>query len=139
MQPGYAILDHPADLGIEARGKTLAEAFQQAASGLVSVILDPSTVEPRQTVQVTTTGSDRYQLLVKWLSEILYLYDGKGFVAGDIDVQSLTERSIAAMVRGETFSGEKHVTRLDVKAVTYHQIHIEENEKGAMVRVYLDI
>ncbi len=139
MQPGYTILDHPADLGIEARGKTLAEAFQQAALGLVSVILDPSSVEPGQTVQVTTTASDRYQLLVRWLSEILYLYDGKGFAASDFDVQSLTEQSMAAMVRGETFSEEKHVTRLDVKAVTYHQIHIEENEQGAIVRVYLDI
>jgi SHS2 domain-containing protein len=42
-------------------------------------------------------------------------------------------------VKGERFSVEKHDTRLDVKAVTYHQLSIEENEKGARVRVYLDI
>ncbi len=44
MEAGYLILDHPADLGIEARGRTLAEAFEQAARGLISVIVDPDSV-----------------------------------------------------------------------------------------------
>ena len=42
---GFIVLDHPADLGIEAYGRTLAESFEQAALGPISVILDPATVK----------------------------------------------------------------------------------------------
>ena len=139
MQPGYSILDHPADLGIEATGETLAEAFEQAASGLISVILDPSSIDSPEKMQTTLNASDYHELLVRWLSEILYLYDGRGFAPKEFGIRSLTETNLTAVVRGERFSTEKHVTRLDVKAVTYHQIFIEENENGARVRVYLDI
>jgi SHS2 domain-containing protein len=80
MQPGFVILDHPADLGIEARGRTLAEAFEQAAIALMSIILDLTTVEPKELRRVQLKATDQEQLLVRWLEELLYLYDGENFV-----------------------------------------------------------
>ncbi len=139
MMENYRILDHPADIGIEAEGRTLREAFANAAKALTSVILDPAAIEPREEREVTISASDREQLLVRWLSEILYLYDGVGFVGREFDVEELSEMRLRARVRGEMFDGNKHRTRLDVKAITYHQLQINEDEKGARVRVFLDI
>ena len=42
MEKGYTILEHPSDLGIEAHGETMNVAFEQAATALMSVMLDKS-------------------------------------------------------------------------------------------------
>jgi len=135
----FVILEHPADLGIEAYGHSLAEAFENAACGLMSVILDPGLVEEKEERKFSLAGADSDQLLVKWLSEILYLYDGQGFVGKKFLIHTLENENLEASVWGEIYSPEKHETRLDVKAVTYHQLLIEQRPDGARVRVYLDI
>ena len=71
MQSGFTILEHPADLGIEARGATLKDAFEQSAVALMSIIFDLSTVECREERHVELTATDLDHLLVKWLAEIL--------------------------------------------------------------------
>ena len=137
--PGFHLIDHPADLGIEAQGKTLSEAFEQAATGLMSVILDLSSVEALASKEVTLHGSDPEHLLVKWLTEVLYLYDGENFVCREFLVCELRDDFLRATVRGEPFAADKHVTRLDVKAVTYHQLLVEQTRGPSRVRVFLDI
>ena len=137
--PGFDLIDHPADLGIEARGDTLAQAFEQAATGLMSVILDLSSVEARISREVFLEASDSEHLLVKWLAEVLYLYDGEKFVSREFSISQLRQDSLRATVLGETFVAEKHVTRLDVKAVTYHQLVVQETNTVSRIRVFLDI
>jgi len=139
VSPGFIILDHPADLGIEAYGQTLAESFEQAALGLMSVILDPATVEPFEAREVSLDAVDTEQLLVKWLAEILYLYDGQHFVPVKFSIRSISQSHLHASLWGEEFSVEKHLTRLDVKAITYHQLLVRQDENGSRVRVFLDI
>ena len=139
MNPGYGILEHPADVGIEARGASLADAFAQAAEGLMSVILDPARVARRESRRIDLTASDTEQLLVRWLSEVLYLFDGCGFAASHFEVQILAPASLTATVYGEIFSPSRHTVRTDVKAVTYHLLNIEQGPDECVVRVYLDI
>ncbi|MER3523616.1 MAG: protein archease [Ignavibacteria bacterium] len=139
MNEPFRILDHPADLGVEANGSTLAEAFQHAAKGLMTVILDLDSVACREAREVVLRASDREQLLVKWLSEILYLYDGGGFVGKEFTITQLSDTALQAQVHGERFDAAKHRTRLDVKAITYHQLAVTLHKQGATVRVYLDM
>ena len=137
-QEGFKILEHPADLGIEAYGKDLREAFEQAAVALMSIILDLSSIKHRQSMTVELSATDYEHLLVKWLTEVLYLYDGKGFVGNAFHISELGPTHLKATIMGEQFDHEKHPTLLDVKAVTYHQLLVKENGEG-LVRVFLDI
>ena len=139
MEAGYLILDHPADLGIEARGKTLAEAFEQAACGLVSVIVDPDSVRPLESRSVKIEAGDRQQLLVRWLTEVLYFYDGLKFVPRDFKIGRISSHLLEAQVRGEPFDRRRHPIRLDVKAITYHQLEIRRRGSGRWLQVFLDI
>ncbi len=139
MEQGFSILEHPSDLGIAAHGASLAEAFESAARGLISIILEPATVSACEEREVRIEAGDREQLLVRWLSELLYLYDGKKFVGSEFRISQLSDTLLIATVRGEPFSPLKHATRLDVKAVTYHQLAVEETSGGASVQVFLDI
>ncbi len=136
---GYSILEHPADLGIEARGRTLREAFEQAAVALISIIVDLDSVEPRVDRRLTVDAKDIESLLVRWLSEVLYLYDGDGFLCKETLVEQFSPTRIEAKVRGEWYTESKHRTKMDVKAITYHQLSIKEDPTGGYVRVYLDI
>ena len=139
VKSGYRVLEHPADIGIEATGMTLREAFQHAAEGLMSLILDVSSVEIKQSRSIELQATDIEQLLVKWLAEILYLYDGQDFVAKDFKISELTETTIKAIVSGEKFLSSKHQTKMDVKAITYHQLEVREEKNWAYVKVFLDI
>lgn len=133
------MVDHPADLGIEATGGTVAQAFEQAALGLMSVILDADAVGPLEERAITVVGADREQLLVRWLGEVLYLYDGERFAGREFRVTRCTETELSAVVRGERFDPARHPTKLDVKAITYHQISVSERAGVVTLRVYLDI
>ena len=136
---GYVLLDHPADLGIEAFGKNLAGAFEQAALALMSVILETGKIDCKQSKVIVLEGVDWEHLLVKWLTEVLYLYDGQGFASGHFVISELSSTRLEATVDGEPFDERKHAPRLDVKAITYHQLLVEEVAPGARVRVFLDI
>ena len=139
MTRGYSIIDHPSDLGIEARGESLPEAFEEAAAGLMGLIVDPLSVGTTEARDITVTGDDIEHLLVKWLSEILFLYDGKHFVPKAFKIYELTPHVVRANILGEPFLEGYHTTRIDVKAVTYHQISVMETSRGVLLRVFLDI
>lgn len=139
MEAGYRILDHPADLGVEARGNTLAETLEQAARGLMSVIVDPDSVRPVESRSVVIEAGDRQQLLVRWLTEVLYLYDGLKFVPRDFKIERLSSQVLEAQVRGEPFDRLRHTVRLDVKAITYHQLEVRRRGSGHWLQVFLDI
>lgn len=139
LTSGYRILDHPSDLGIEAVGRSLAEAFESAARGLMSVILDLKPVREVESHEIVLTAEDIEHLLVKWLGEILYRYDGQLFVSKDFHIMSLTPTQLSATIEGELFDPERHKTKLDVKAITYHQLSVEEGTDISRVRVFLDI
>ena len=139
MDEGYRILEHPADIGIEATGSDLKSAFKQAALGLISIIVDPASVDPRVQKAVTLHGTDSENLLVKWLSEILYLYDGEDFVTSTITIKKLSATELDAVLAGEAVDGNKHRLKMDVKAITYHQLKVEERGDGCVVSVFLDI
>jgi SHS2 domain-containing protein len=139
MEEGYRILEHPADMGIEACGPDLKSAFEQAALGLISIIVDPASVDAREQKAVILQGTDSENLLVKWLSEILYLYDAEGFVTSAITIMNLAATELEAVLSGETVDGNKHRLKMDVKAITYHQVKVDERQDGCVVSVFLDV
>jgi SHS2 domain-containing protein len=139
MNQGYRILEHPSDVGIEARGESLRQAFESAGRGMLAFIVDPDSVHGAETKCVTITGTDPENLLVRWLSEILFQYDGKGFIASGIEIQEMSANGLKAVLTGETANLEKHRFRTDVKAVTYHQVKVETTAEESIVRVFFDL
>jgi SHS2 domain-containing protein len=139
MKEGYRILEHPADVGIEAMGHSLKEAFEYAALGLTSIIVEPASVDPSEQRFVSLKGSDPENLLVRWLSEIIYLYDGEDFLLSDVSISRLAQGELEATLAGEKVDESKHKLRMDVKAITYHQLKVDETLEGVLLRVFLDI
>jgi SHS2 domain-containing protein len=139
MARGFEVLEHPADVGIEAYGASLAEAFEEAAQGLVSFLFDPSRVNGCEQRRICLQSADYEQLLVKWLGEILYLFDGQQFLCCQFRIRELSAVRLLAEVSGAPYEAGEHRTRMDVKAITYHQLQVVEGPALCRIRVFLDI
>jgi SHS2 domain-containing protein len=135
----FRILEHTADVGFEAWGATREEVFANAARALISLIVDLEAVNPREQVAVQIQGSDPASVLVNWLSELIYLHDAEAWLFREFEIQNLQDDSLSALARGEKFDRSRHQVKLMVKAITYHQLALEESPQGWRAQVYVDI
>jgi SHS2 domain-containing protein len=137
----YRILPHTADGKFEAFGRTLDEAFGNAALAMSSLMWDWSKVEPRVRHFVHVRGIDREQLLVKFLGETIYLFETKQFLLAKVDGLRIRPEfegfSLEALLAGDTIS-DRYELFGAVKAVTYHELKIEECG-GFTVQVVVDM
>jgi len=136
---GYEFIDHTADVGIVARGKTIEDVFINAARGMVSLIVDPESVSEKVRREIAVEGADREELLVSWLNELLYLFDAESLVFSRFEITSLSETSLKGAAYGEKVDPARHEIKTQVKAATYHQLKIEKESGGFRGRVIFDI
>jgi SHS2 domain-containing protein len=134
----FDILEHPADIGFRAFGNTLEDLFANAAIAMLSIAGDPSAATPRNEYPISVESGDRDGLMVDWLNEVLYWYDGKLIALREFRV-ALGDNRIDAVATGEPRDAQRHRARLIVKAVTYHQLKIEQRDGIWIAEVYLDI
>ncbi|MBE3088524.1 MAG: archease [Chloroflexi bacterium] len=55
-------------MGLVAYGKSLAEAFANAAYGLFSLIVEPNKVKEKESRKVTVQAQDAEGLLFSWIN-----------------------------------------------------------------------
>jgi SHS2 domain-containing protein len=133
----YDIIEHTADVGVKAYGKTVAEAFAHAAVAMFDIITDESIIDSIGEYDIMLEAPDREQLLVDWLSKLLYLNDAEGLVFGRFEV-SITGNQLSARVFGEKYDTKKHKMGVEIKAVTYHMVQVNEKDP-VFVQVLFDI
>ncbi len=137
--PDFEILDHPADIGFRARGRSLPELFETCAHALLSIRAEVDDVSPLCSYTFSATGPDRESLLVNFLSEILYLVDGTPVALNSVQVRELAETVVDAVGLGEARDPARHRVKVIVKAVTYHQLQVSQIGEFWEATVYLDI
>lgn len=128
----YEEIEHTADVGIRAYGKTASELFAAAAEGLFSLIADPAKIKPKGEVEIRLRADDLPQLLVAWLSELLFLHETQRllFCKFEVHVRGTTLR---AHSWGETIDKRRHELKLAIKAVTYHRLSVDVKKGVAEV------
>jgi SHS2 domain-containing protein len=138
LKQGYTIIDHTADIGIEASGKNLEEAFENLARGMFAIITDESIIENKIKKEIILPrDSDTEQLVIDWLSELLYLSDVSGLVFGKFLVE--LNDQLKALAWGEPYSRDTHGYGAEIKAVTYHLLSVKNNKKDVTIRVLFDV
>ena len=74
----YEYFEHQADIGIRGKGKTLAEAFEQAALAMFEIMVETKELKSSKPQLVEVEGNDLNDLFIGWLSELLFLKDVEG-------------------------------------------------------------
>jgi len=131
----YKIFEHTADVGIEVESDSLEHAFEEAALGMFDLMIDVKNVDCVEKKVVEIDAKDLDSLLVKFLSELLYLLDSENFVICDVYVKLYGNKLIAEL-KGEKYSRDKHGSKAVIKAVTYHMLNVDPSGK---IRVLFDI
>jgi len=144
LKKRFKLLEHTADLYIAAYGESLEEAFENAAYATFEGMTDLEKVQPKLEDTVEVEGYDEQALLYNWLEALLVKFDITGNLYSRFKIANIqkTPRGfrLKAKIWGEPFSSGKHLSKVGVKAVTYHQMEIVRNGKGAVtVKFILDI
>ncbi len=122
--PDYALLDHTADLGIKVRGVDLKDLFETAAKALMHLMTRGESPGITTEMNITVSGQDLPDLLVRWLGEILYLLEGEDLVVTSVHIDSIFPSRLDATLQVIPFDPAFHRIRHEIKAVTYHQIQV---------------
>lgn len=144
MHPGgYEILDHPADMGLSVWASSQKELFIECIRALGSVLVDSETVEARHDKLVNIQARDPEQGLYKLLSELLFLFDAEKFLTAGVTIDDLSfdggSFQMKIRLSGERFEKGKHQLKTYVKAITYHQLELAEDNGIFRARIFLDI
>ena len=141
--PGFTTREHTADEFIEARGRSLEEALEQAAKAVFEVITDTSKVACRKEIEVTVEGYDLENLLYRWIEELLYYLDAEGLVFSNFRAAKVKQDddfyTLVAKGCGEKFNPLKHEHRTIVKAMTYAQMSIRKEGSCWVLAFVVDI
>jgi len=135
----YRIFDHTADLGVEVTGATLEELYAGAAFALFDLLTDLSSVRAGRSREIDVSGENPADLLINFLREILYAWNGDRFLMKACRIQEVSPRRLKALLRGEPFDPSRHRIQQEIKAVTYHQASVEKTGDGWMARVVFDV
>ena len=136
----YKFLDHATDAIVEVEGKDLKEAFAVTADAVINLTLDQDKVEEKQTKEFLAQGKDLHYLLFSWLEEIPFILITEGFAIKRIefDIEKKEAYKINAKAFGETLDLKKHNFKVEIKAPTFHDMEIR-NENTVYMRFLLDL
>jgi len=133
---GYRIIEHTADTGIEAEGKTLEDLFAYAALGLSEIVYGPQAATGKDKIIITLEGTDSENLLVRWLSEILHNIR-EGYLFTGFKINEIEDNKLTAV--GTALRDQGLALKTEIKMVTYHGLKIEKREEGFKARIIFDV
>jgi SHS2 domain-containing protein len=88
---------------------------------------------------LTVEGSDPADLLINFLREILYLFNGEALIVGECEITKCGNKALDARLLLEPYNKKKHVMKTEIKAVTYHGLAVKKTKKGWRARVIFDV
>jgi SHS2 domain-containing protein len=135
----YEFIEHTADLGFKVYGASPEKLFTHAAEAFFEALVALESVKERieRSIKVEADGLDN--LMVRWLSELLYLYDTEMLVFKSFQVKRIEDNHLEANARGEVLDPARHEIKTGIKAVTYHKLYVKERRGGWEAQVILDI
>lgn len=136
----FEFFDHTADIGIKAYGKTLSEAFENAALAVFEIMTDTSKVKPKEIREIKVDGYDIENLLYRWIESLLVYYDSELLLFSKFDVKiDEINLILEAKAYGEKFDPNRHERRTVVKAMTYHEMNIQYIDGMYILSFVVDI
>lgn len=139
-QLSYKFLDHATDAFIEVTAKDLKEAFLVTANAVINLTLDQDKVEEKDQKTIVAQGKDLRYLLFSWLEEVTFVLITEGFAIKriELEIQENNGYKINAKAYGEPLDFLKHNFKVEIKAPTFYEMKIEQNDRVFM-RFLLDL
>jgi SHS2 domain-containing protein len=142
----YSMFDHTADIGVEIFGRTKKELFAHAAEALFDILIEKngyknmvsSGIKGRQKIR-TVNGSDLEDLFINFLRELLYLFNGAGWVVNHCFIAECSTKRLVTQLLVEPYNKKTHLIKTEIKAVTYSGLSVIKDKAGWTARVIFDV
>jgi SHS2 domain-containing protein len=139
----FKVISHTADVGLQLKAPTLEKLFEDAALGLKYCLVENGDVESKESKDIVLTYHSPEELMVQWLNELNYLATVHSWILNEVKNIKIVSKnsgwSITSTILGENLDFDRHEIAIDIKAVTYHQLKIEQVEGMFTTRLFFDI
>jgi SHS2 domain-containing protein len=135
----YRLIDHTADFGLHVFGADSKELFANAAHAMFDTLTETDLLLGTGSLNIQVTGDDWSDLMVSWLREVLFLWNGKELLVKKVQISKLSETELSADIDYDPFDPDRHEIKLEIKAVTYHQIQVSRGPQGWEAKIIFDI
>lgn len=135
----YVFLEHTADVKFRAEGPSIEEVLRESAKALLFTMRGDINILEQKEEVFEVSGKDREVLLHNFLEEFLFFLDAKNFLVSSIKELSIDLESlkIRCVVLGDDADNYKFTN--DVKAVTYNEMYLREQDGKWSCQVVLDV
>jgi SHS2 domain-containing protein len=126
---GWEHFSHGSDIGIRGMGRSVEEAFEQAAVALTAVVADIATIEQKEIIEVHSDAPDIELLFVSWLNAIIYEMAVRKMLFGAFRIV-LTGCSLTGTLAGEKVDPERHQVAVEPKGATVTELKVNCDPNG---------
>jgi SHS2 domain-containing protein len=145
----YRIFDHTADIGCEVSGRSREELLVNAVMAMLDILIDQPSGHRKNNAAteaakwqeriVTISGSGWEDLLINFLRESLYLFNGEGWIIRHCAIAQYNSKRMIVRMQGEPYSRKQHSIKAEIKAVTYSGLSIKKLKSGWRAKVIFDV
>jgi SHS2 domain-containing protein len=125
-QKKYRIFSRSSELAVKVFGQSQGDLFANSAFALFDLMVDLEKIEARDHLPMEVEGIDRDDLMVNWMRELLYLYQGSGYLLKEFRVEEVKDNYLRGRVSGEKFDPDRHEIQREIRAVVPHQSRMEK-------------
>ena len=138
-QKNYRITTHQNELAVRIVGNSQADLFANSGFALFDVISDIDKIEAAERLSLEVEGSDRDDVMVNWIRELLYLYQGGGYLLKEFKINEVNDTSVKAEVAGEKIDPDRHEIKQEIAAVAFHKSRMQKTGNRWIAQVIFEI
>lgn len=136
----WETFEHTADVGIRGVGKSLKEAFSEAAVAMFSQMADLKEFGSGFHVTFEVASANVEELFVDFLNRLLFESSVHGAVFTSVEISELNDTSVKGVAKGEKIKSTQRASLLqEVKAATFHMLKVERSGLKHYAQCILDI
>ena len=94
MKKKYKFINHTADVGIKVWGESLENLFENAAHSMFDILTELDKVKVKESLGVEIEGERTDELLADWLRNLLYKFNGEGYLLGEFNIEGISRKGI---------------------------------------------
>jgi SHS2 domain-containing protein len=125
-QTNYRINKHQSEIAVRVTGNSQADLFINSAFALFDVMADMKAIEVKERLPLEVEGSDRDDLMVNWVRELLYLYQSSGYLLREFRVREVKDTIVRAEVGGEKIDPDRHEINQEIASIAFHKSRMEK-------------
>jgi SHS2 domain-containing protein len=124
-------------------GQDYLEALAYASSGLVGQIVDLCAVQELEQLPIMVQGTDAENRTIAFLNELIFLIYSRKWLPKRVKLLQLCSsqgcNTLQGLLVGEPLDIERHFLKLDIKAITYHQFSLTEENGKTRIQFLCDL